>query len=64
MLYILLHYKNLCNLPLAFRHVYGHCTRGEQLDTCKWPRVLMYAWLTVGHVYINIRDKILEIYFF
>jgi len=28
------HYKKLNNLPLAFRHVYGHCTRGEQSATC------------------------------
>lgn len=33
------HYKNFCNLPLAFRHVYGHYTRGKQLSTCKWPCV-------------------------
>jgi hypothetical protein len=31
-----------CFLPLAIRHVYGHCTRGELLATCKWPR--KYTW--------------------
>jgi len=28
--------------PLAVRHVYGHCTRGELLATCKWPH--KYTW--------------------
>jgi hypothetical protein len=36
------HYKKTCFLPLAIRHVYGHCTRGELLATCKWPR--KYTW--------------------
>jgi hypothetical protein len=36
------HYKKHCKSPLAVRHVYSHCTRGELLATCKWPR--KYTW--------------------
>jgi len=32
------HYKKNCFSPLAGRHVYGHCTRGELLAACKSPR--------------------------
>jgi hypothetical protein len=37
------HYKKKNRFsPLAVRHVYGHCTRGELLATCKWSR--KYTW--------------------
>jgi hypothetical protein len=32
------HYKKNCFSPIAGRHVYGHCTRGELLAACKSPR--------------------------
>jgi hypothetical protein len=35
--------KKNCILPLSFRHVYGHNTRGEQFATCKWPRVRLMS---------------------